>query len=58
VDMVEDARKWVKEYRRVKTLLREISELNREIIGAYVGTKRTRAANRAAAERPAPNKQT
>lgn len=57
VDMVEDARKWVEEYRRVRALLREISELNREIIRAYVGTKRARAANRAAAERRALNKQ-
>jgi len=54
VDMVEEARTWVNEYRRVRALLREVSELNREIIRSYVGTKRTRAANRAAAERHAP----
>lgn len=51
VDMVEDARKWVEEYRRVRALLREVSELNRQIIRSYVSTKRARAANRAAAER-------
>ena len=51
VDMVEEARKWVEEHRRVKRLLTEISELNRNILRAYVSTKRARAANRDAAER-------
>lgn len=51
VDMVEEARKWVEEHRRVKRLLREISELNRSILKAYVPTKRARAANRAAARK-------
>jgi len=50
VDMVEEVRGWVEEHRRVKRLLKEISELNRIIIKAYVPTKRARAANRAAAE--------
>lgn len=49
VDMVEEARKWVEEYRRVKRLLKDISDLNRSIIKAYVPTKRARAANRAIA---------
>lgn len=57
LDMLEDVRRWVKEYRRVRALLRDISELNREIIRSYVGTKRARAARQAAAERRAPNKQ-
>ena len=51
VDMVQEARKWVEEYRRVQRLLKEISELNRKILKAYVPTKRARAANRAIAER-------
>jgi hypothetical protein len=51
VDMVQEAHKWVEEHRRVKRLLKEISELNRSILKAYVPTKRARAANRAAAER-------
>jgi hypothetical protein len=48
VDMVGEVRKWVEEYRRVKRLLKDISDLNRSIIKAYVPTKRARAANRAA----------
>ena len=51
VDMVAEARKWVDEHRRVQRLLKEISELNRSILKAYVPTKRARAANRAIAER-------
>ena len=51
VDMAQEARKWVEEYRRVQRLLKEISELNRKILKAYVPTKRARAANRAIAER-------
>ena len=54
VDMVEEARKWVEEHRRVKRLLTEISELNRSILKAYVPTKRARAANRGAAKRASP----
>ena len=50
VDMVEEARRWVEEHRRVQQLLKEISELNRSIIKAYVPTKRARAANRAITE--------
>jgi hypothetical protein len=45
VDMVEDARRWVDEYRRVRKVLREVSELNRAILRAYVSSKRARAAN-------------
>jgi len=51
VDMVEEARKWVEEHRRVKRLLKEISDLNRSILRAYVSTKRARAENRAVAEK-------
>lgn len=50
VDMVEEARGWVEEHRRVQRLLKEISELNRSILRAYVPTKRARAANRAVVE--------
>jgi hypothetical protein len=50
VDMVKEARRWVEEYRRVKRLLAEISELNRSILKAYVPTKRARARNRATVE--------
>lgn len=53
VDLVEEAEGWVAEYRRVRKLLKEISELNRAIIGAHVSTKRALARNRAAADPPA-----
>lgn len=51
VDMVEEAGQWVKEFRRAKALLREVSELNRRILRAYVRTKRAHAANRGDAGR-------
>lgn len=48
-DLVEDARAWVEEHRRVKRLLKEISELSEQIVRLHVKTKRARARNRAAA---------
>lgn len=51
VDMVETVRKWVEEHKRVKRLLKEVSELNEKIIRAHVPSKRARAQNRAVAER-------
>jgi hypothetical protein len=51
VDMVEEVRQWVNEYRRVQRLLAQISDLNRSIISAHVPTRRARAANRAIVER-------
>jgi DNA-dependent RNA polymerase auxiliary subunit epsilon len=63
VDLVEDAREWVEEHRRVKKLLKEISELNEKIIRAHVGTKRSRAKRSAkaadrdgGAKRPGPGR--
>lgn len=63
VDLVEDVRAWVEEHRRVKKLLKDISELNEKIIRAHVGTRRAKArkairgAGRAAdAERPDPGR--
>jgi len=52
VDLVEEAGHWVEEYRRVRKLLSEISDLNRAIIRAHVSTKRALARNRAAADPP------
>jgi hypothetical protein len=54
VDLVEETRRWAKEYRRVRKLLSEISELNRAIIRAHVPAKRARARNRAATGLPPP----
>lgn len=51
VDMVEEVREWMEEYRRLKGLLKEISELNRDIIRGHVPAKRARSANQAAAAR-------
>jgi len=50
VDMVEDVRTWTQEHRRVKKLLKEISDLNEQIVRAHVSTKRARKANQDAAE--------
>jgi len=52
VDLVEEARHWVEEYRRARGVLREVSELNRAILRAHVGSKRAKARNRAAATGP------
>jgi len=49
VDMVKEVRTWVKEHKRVKKLVREISWLSMEILKTYVPRKR--AAARAAAAR-------
>ena len=53
VDLAEEARRWAEEYRRARRILHEISELNRAILRAHVGTRRAKARNRAAAERAA-----
>jgi hypothetical protein len=50
-DLVEDVQVWIEEHRRVKELLKEISELNEQIIRGHVKSKRARARNQAAAER-------
>jgi hypothetical protein len=50
-DMVETVREWVNENRRVKKLMKEVSDLNEQIIRSHVSTKRAQAKNRADAER-------
>lgn len=40
LDLVEEVRAWVKEHRRVKQLIAEISELNRALIRTHVGAKK------------------
>jgi len=47
VDLVEDVRAWAGEHRRVKKLLKEISELSEKIIRAHVGTRRAAKARQA-----------
>ena len=57
VDMVEEVRGWIEEHRRVKLLLKEISELNEKIVRGHVATRRSRGAKRAAgAERHKPKR--
>jgi len=48
-DMVEEVRKWAQEHKRVKKLLKSISDLSMQIIREY--SPRKRAAMRAAKER-------
>lgn len=49
--MLEEVQAWVKEYRRIKELVREISQLNEQILRAHVPTSRAVARNRALASR-------
>ncbi len=51
VDMVETVSKWVEENRRIKKLLKEVSDLNEKIIRAHVSTRRAKERNRAVAEK-------
>ena len=39
-DLEETVRQWNEEHRRVKQLLKEISELSEQIVRRYVGNKR------------------
>ena len=50
VDMVETVREWVAEHRRVKRLMKDVSDLSEQIVRAHVPSKRAKARNRAAAE--------
>jgi len=43
VDLVEDVRSWVKEHKRVKTMLREISALSVALIRGHAAEKRRHA---------------
>ena len=43
VDMVKEVRRWTEEHKRVKKLLREISQLSMEIIKHHVRRKRAGA---------------
>jgi hypothetical protein len=39
-DLWEQARKWNQEHKRIKRVLKEMSEINEQIIRNYVGEKR------------------
>jgi cytochrome c553 len=51
VDMLEEAREWTQEYRRMKKLMKEISDYNEKILKAYVQTNRAKKRNQAAAQK-------
>ncbi len=51
VEMVEEAQTWINEQRRVKKLMKEISDLNEQILRVYVKSKRARERNQAAVQR-------
>ncbi|MCX6354681.1 MAG: hypothetical protein NTZ78_07255 [Candidatus Aureabacteria bacterium] len=40
VDLVPEVMRWVREHRRIKRLMAEISDLQKEVIRLYVRTKR------------------
>jgi hypothetical protein len=44
-DMADEAKKWVKENQKLKTLQKEISEYNEQILKLYVKTKRAKKEN-------------
>lgn len=56
VDMLEEAREWTRQYRRLKKLMKEISDYNEKILKAYVRTTRAKKRNKAAAEKIARKK--
>lgn len=40
VDMAEEVEQWVKEYKRIKTIMKEIDQMSEQIIRKYVKTNR------------------
>lgn len=51
-DLVEEVQAWVAEARRIKQLLKEISQLNEQLIRSHVQSQRARAKNQAGAAKP------
>jgi hypothetical protein len=51
VDMLEEAKQWSKNYRRVKKLIKEVSAYNEKILKAYVSSTRAKRKNQAAARK-------
>jgi intergrase/recombinase len=46
VDMVKEVEKWVKEERRVRKLIQEITEIGHQLIKQHVAVKRAKVKNR------------
>ena len=53
-DLRDEVREWAEEHKRVKKLLKEISDLSERIIRIYVRTNRAAARNRSRANRTRP----
>ena len=51
VDRREEVKAWTREYRRIKQLIKEISEINEKILKVHVTSKRARKANQDAASK-------
>lgn len=45
-DLVEEVQSWAKQYKRIKELMKEISDLNEQIIRTHVRASRAAAQNR------------
>ena len=50
-DMLEEAKQWTQEYKKVKELMKEISNYNEQILKKYVKTKKAKNRNLAAAKK-------
>lgn len=55
-DMLEEAKQWTQEYKKVKELMKEISNYNEQILRKYVKTKKAKNRNLAAAKKKNPLK--
>jgi len=50
-DMLEEAKQWTQEYKKVKELMKEISDCNEQILKKYVKTKKAKNRNLAVARK-------
>jgi hypothetical protein len=55
-DMLEEAKKWTQEYKKLKELMKEISNYNEQILKTYVKTKKAKKRNLAAIKKKSPQK--
>ena len=55
-DMLEEAKRWTQEYRKLKELMKEISNYNEQILKAYVKTKKAKKKNLDAIKKKNPRK--
>ena len=55
-DMLEEAKKWTQEYKKLKELMKEISDYNEQILKMYVKTKKAKKRNQDAVKKKSPLK--